>query len=256
MPEEITKLPPLIDEILGDFGIYQEPKLLKTEFIGRLDTTSIDMEGIKKYQILLSNINYAWRKTLKYEKYFSIFYMPDGSIENFEALNHHIHAYLQDMDTLKNKIEVFLGILKNDLKKFATNKKEVEEFLKSGVKKTDEVFRGISKHRNPHVHTGMRFMDGDLLKAENAHHALELFANPVFDAMLNKEKKPELLAKFTKEKVESFETAKDRWIKMAKNNNGQTSGYIEALLKGIRPLLYQFLNIKPVKEIVDLPQKV
>jgi len=255
MPDENKKEPHLVDEILSDFAVYTDPKLLKEEFCGLLDTASANTNGIKKYRELLSNVRYAWQKTLRYVSYFEEFYPPDGNIEKFEALNHHIHAYLQDMTILKNKIEVLLGEMKNDIKKVASNKDEIDVFFKAGVEKTKEVFDGVSKHRDTHHHRGMRFLDGDLLKAENAHGALEMFSTPIFDAMLNQKYKPELLAKFEKEKEESFEAGKARWIEMAHENNKQVSGYLNELLDGIRPNLYQFLNIRPVKDIIGASEK-
>ncbi len=251
MSEEIKKINHPIEEILGDFIFYKEPELLKPGTYEPLDVKSANMDAVEKYLGLLSNVRYAWQKILKYEKYFAKFYTSDGSVEDFEALNHHIHAYLQDMDTLKNKIEIFLNSLKKDLKKIAVNKKEVVAFIDAGVKKNHEVFEGVLKYRRPHVHNGTRFMDGDLLKAENAYGALGIFSNPIFDKMLKQEYKPQLIARFEKEKEESFKEAKARWIKMAHNNNEQTSGYLGALLKGVRSNLYQFLKIKPVKEIVE-----
>ena len=251
MTEETKKVPSLIDEISADLGIYTEPNLLKDDLGSLLDTASANMDGIKKYQQLLSNVRYAWQKTLKYTHYFNTFYPPtDTEIENFEALNHHIHAYLQDMTILKNKIGVLLGEMKNDIKKVAANKEEIDAFFKAGVEKTKEVFGGVSEHRDTHHHRGMRFFDGDLLRAENAHGELKILST-VFREMLNPEYKDELFAKLEKEKLESFETGKTRWIEMAQKNDEQASGYLNALLDGIRPSLYQFLRIKPVREVID-----
>lgn len=239
-----------IDEMMADFAFYQDPRLLKTEYSGLLNVSKVNDADIKKYMMSFFNLRYAWQKTLKYKKYFEEFYPPAEKIEKIEALNHHIHAYLEDMTTLKNKVEVLLGEMKNDIKKVASNKRDIDEFFVAGVEKTKEVFTQVSKYRGEHRHRGMRFFDGDLLKAENAHGFLEIISNPIFDAMLNQEYKPEIVAKFTKEKEESFEAAKKRWIEMAKKNDEQTTGYLDALLKGVRPALYQFLNIKPVQEII------
>ena len=244
-----------IDEIMRDFAFYQYPDLLKKEYSSFLDVTKANHEGIKKYMRLFSNLRYAWQKTLKYKQYFEEFYPPTEKIEKIEALNHHIHAYLQDMTTLKNKIEVLLGEMKNDIKKIALNKSDVDAFFKEGVEKTKEVFAGVSKHRDKHHHRGIRFFDGDLLKAENAYGFLEMLSNPVIDVMLNQEYKPEIVAKFTKEKEESFEAAKKRWIEMANKNDVQASGYLDTMLKGIRSIFYQFLNIKPIHEIIAVAEK-
>jgi len=252
MQEENKKSLPLIVEMSADFSVYIDPKILKKELIGRLDTTSANIEAVKKYQALLSDVRYAWQKTLKYSQYFSEFYPPDEKIPNFEALNHHIHAYLEDMTILKNKIEVLLGAIKNDVRKSATNKNEIDIFFKAGVEKNIEVFEGILKHRDPHHHKGMRFLDGDLLKAENAHGALEMFSTPEFDAMLNQEYKPTFFEELKKKKEESFEVGKKHWIEMAQRNDTQTTGYIEGLLTAVRPVLYQYLNIKPAKELINI----
>ncbi len=64
----------------------------------------------------------------------------------------------------------------------------------------------------------MRFFDEELLKAENAHNEIEMFSNPVFDAILNPSHKLEFMAKLKKEKKESFEIAKTRWVAMAQKN--------------------------------------
>lgn len=241
----------ILDEMVGDFAFYQYPELLKQEYSQYLDVSKANQDMIKKYMMLFSNLRYAWQKTLKYKIYFKDFYPDEGKVDKIEALNHHIHAYLEDMTTLKNKIEVLFGEMKNDIKKIAINKKDIDDFFVAGVEKTKEVFAQVSKHRNDHRHRGMRFFDGDLLKAENAHNFLETLSNPVFDSMLNQEYKPKVIYKFANEKEESFEKAKIRWIAMATKNDEQTSGYLAAVLKGIRPVFYNFLNIKPIHEIIS-----
>lgn len=104
------------------------------------------------------------------------------------------------METLKNKIEVLFGEMKNDIKKVASNKKAIDEFFKAGIEKTREVFAQVSTHSGGHRHRGMRFFDPDLLKAENAHGFLEIISTPQFDTMLNQEYKPQLVEKYTKER--------------------------------------------------------
>lgn len=42
---------------------------------------------------------------------------------------------------------------------------------------------------------------------------------------------------------------------MAKRNDEQTTGYLDAILKGARSPLYQFLNIKSVQEIINSAEK-
>ncbi|MEK7453244.1 MAG: hypothetical protein AAB614_03350 [Patescibacteria group bacterium] len=246
----------ILDEMMADLCLHQDPKFLKIEYSRLIDASKTNQVGIEKYRQSFSNLRYAWKKTLKYKNYFEYFYPQSGQIDKIEALNHHIHAYLEDMETLKNKIEVLFGEMKNDIKKVASNKKDIDEFFKAGIEKTKEVFAQVSKNRGEHRHRGMRFFDSDLLKAENAHRFLEeIITTPQFDAMLNQEYKPQLIEKFTKEREESFEIAKKCWIEMAKGNDEQTTGYLDAVLKGARSPLYQFLNIKPVQEIINSAEK-
>lgn len=241
----------VIDEIIKDLFLYLEPKLLKDEYSGFLDINSADIDGIKKYRDILMDVRYAWQKTQKYAQYFEEFYPPESKIEKFEVLNHHIHAYLQDMTTLKNKIEVLLGKMKNDIRKVASNKSEIDTFFRVGVKKTKDIFKEISKHRDTHHHQGMRFCDNDLLKAENAYGASKLFSDPTINSVINQKYIPVLLEKFEKEKEESFEVGKKRWIRVARRNNKQVSDYLNILLEGIRPNLNQLLNIQPARELIS-----
>lgn len=244
----------VITEILAELAVYQNPNLLLERFTGLLDTSKVNNADLKKYAQLLSNIEYVWKKTLRYEKYFADFYPSSEEISKIEALNYHIHSYLEDSTILMNKIIVLLNTMKNDIKKVASNKDQIKEFYDAGVTKTQEVFGGISRHRDPHHHSGMRFLDGSLLRAENAENTIKLVENPIFGEMVNPKFKSEFIAKQQKEKEESFDNAKTRWIEMARRNNEQSSGYLNALLDGIRPNLYDFLHIKRTSEIPGMPR--
>jgi hypothetical protein len=240
-----------IDQILADFTVYIEPKLLKDDVTELLNVAGANIDSIKKYRQLLSNIKYAWQKVLRYKFFFATFYTADNAIDKVEALNHNIHAYLQDMDTLKNKIMVFLEELKKDLKKVASNKDEVIVFIDAGRDKTLEVFDGVLKYRRPHVHNGMRFMDGDLLKAENAHETIKMFTETPMAEMLNPDYKDEWFNELAIEKETSFETAKSRWITMAESNDEQTTGYLNSLFETIRPSINQLLGITSVMDVLE-----
>ena len=64
-----------------------------------------------------------------------------------------------------------------------------------------------------------------------------------------------IIAKLEKDKIESFDVAKARWVKTAKDNSQQTSGFLASILGVIKPNLYQFLEIKPTKDILGLAGK-
>lgn len=157
------------------------------------------------------------------------------------------------MTILKNKIEVLLNTLKNDISKHATNKKAVKDFFREGVERTKEVFADISKHRDPHHHQGMRFTDGDLLKAENAKRVRDIFQNPISEALLNPERKPDLMQELEKRQIEGFEAARERWVTIAQKNAAQTFGFVDDLMTAIRPHLYDLLNISSMEQLFKLP---
>ena len=240
----------LIDEMSADMTIYLEPNLLKEEYQHLMDTSKIDVEAIKKYRQLLSNVKYAWQKVVRYKVFFAEFYTETDTIDDVEALNHHIHAYLQDLDTLKNKIMHMLGELRKDVKAIASNKDDVEDFVEAAKQKTLKVFDGALKHRRSHVHNGMRFMDGELLKAENAHEAIKMATEGLLAEMMNPEYRDKWVEELKVEKAESLEKAKSHWVEMATNNDVQTTGYLETFLGFVRPSLNQFLGITPMFELI------
>lgn len=241
----------IIDAILSDLVIYENPQLLRPEFQQILGKLTPNMGLLKKHFSSLSTVRSAWQKVLRYEVYFSEFYPMSQNIPVFEALNHHVHGYLQDMTTLKNKIEVWLGEFKNDAKKEFENKEDIMEFYNAAVEKTQEVFGGVTRLRDDHHHRGPRFLDSDIFKAETAHFTSGLISNPKFPLPLNQGAIPDILAKLQKNKSEAFETAKERWIKTARENGEQTTGYLDSVLTLIRPNLCHLLGIKPMKEIFE-----
>lgn len=236
-------------------AVHKEPNLLKGGIVDLIDVNSVNNDGLNKYQELFSNVRFAWQKTQKYEKYFADFYADQFGIDSIEALNHHIHAYLQDNYILREKIDTLFNNLGRDLRAIASNKEEVAEFIKAGKEKNKEVFEGVCAHRNPHTHSGRRFMDGDLLKAENAHESIKLFSETPMREMLNPDYKDEWFDKLKKEKEEAFESAKNRWVEMANTNNVQISGYLNDLLEAVKPSLFQFLKIKSSIELFDKLQE-
>jgi len=239
----------LIDQISFDLFVYQNPSILLDGPKKLINVSKANQQALKKYSQLLFNIRYAWQKTIKYKAYFSDFYPPEEKIEKVEALNHHIHAYLQDMDTFKNKIETFLNSLKKDLMAMASNKKEIKEMFEKLSSSITSAFGGVADARNPHTHHGMRFIDGDLLKAENAMGAIQAIQSEAFSPFINKEMVPKFLEDRLKEKEENFELAKERWLKNATKNNEQTAGLLNAILKAAEDPLYQFLDITPTKTL-------
>ncbi len=237
----------ILDEILVDLAMQLYPEFLLNENKGKMDQHK-NKKIIEKYNKILNTVNSAWQKTLQYQYVFSEFYYENGNIDKFAQLEHHVHAYLQDTDTLKNKIETLFDNLKKDVKVLVVNKIEIVEFFQAGKEKTVEVFDKISKHRNAHVHYSHLFADSDILKAEDAERTLNLLKHPSVIEKMGQTHLSEVIAKLTKDKNEGFEKAKERWIKNTKKNIIQTTGFIEFVLKIIKPVLYKAFEIAPLKK--------
>lgn len=244
-----------LEEIRRDIAMYQIPEYLNEELKKALNIDTVDKKRLEDYNNDLSSIWYAYQKVLKYPLFFKEFYPNSKNITNFEALEHHVHAYLEDMTILKNKITLFLGKFRNELVKIAKNKKEVKEFLNAGIAKTEETFDKVSKSRNPHHHKGSRFIDANILKAQNSCSAISIVEEGVSRGWIKSDKKDEIEEKIRKDGIEAFEKAQNNWIKVSTKNNEQISGFINSIFKTIRPNLNQFLNIKPINTIMKTQHK-
>ncbi|MCE9585063.1 hypothetical protein K8Q94_00355 [Candidatus Nomurabacteria bacterium] len=240
MPNKIIQTE--IDKILGELAFYNEPELLKEEYRKFLKVgKNFNKEKSKKYSQSLASINWFIKKVAKYKIYFSEFYpCSTDNIQKHEALEHHIHAYLEDIITVKTKTTNYIGELKNDLKQVVENKKEISnslDWLKEQIYKT---FEGISTQRDQHRHRGFKFVDGDITNAEMAHIMLgkdSLFKGHFTDYAIEK---------FKAQKEESFEKAKKSWLENTLKNYDQIEGLANEMVKRTKPFLYQYLDIEPL----------
>lgn len=230
-----------MEKISGDLVAYMSPEFFQDEFKAKITPgKGFDKEKVEKYYLIVMSINWFVKKVSKYELYFSEFYPHTESINNYEALEHHIHAYLEDIETLKNKLLHYVGCLRNDLKKVAINKDEVSDaldFLKNQIFKT---FESTSDIRSNHRHKGSRFVDSNIVDGEIAEYMLS-------DKNILKDRlTPYAIELFEKQKVESFEKAKTFWVENAKKNLSQVNGASNEVLEKTKGLLYDLLDISPL----------
>ena len=147
------------------------------------------------------------------------------------------------MDILRNKLRVFLGVLKNDLKKIAVNKKEIDEVMKKFIENVEKTFNEVKKHRHPHHHRGFRFLNNDLVDS-NMCSTLLAKDFPLKDKVN--------IPVVKKREEESFCKAKADYIKLAKNNNKQIMGLINTIFDKNRDFIHTVLNIRAIESIIDL----
>jgi hypothetical protein len=224
-----------LDRILLDIDVHLNPELLLEEYKSKIDNSNTDKEKLKTYDKLFWSVKKTYEKIEKYELYFAEFYPTTEKITKFEALDHHIHAYLEDLDILKNKIVHSIQTLKNDLKRIATNKKEIDEALNGFVERIRVVFDGVSANRHPHHHVGMRFCDGNLVESEMMHIMIQK------DFPLHERINTEV-AKRREEDL--FNKARQDWIGVAHKNNEQILGLINEVFKRNNDFIYKVLCIK------------
>lgn len=227
------------DLLSFEIQIHLDPQIMNNP--AEIDTSKVNKERLKKYSNLIHTMIMAFKKIQRYELYFSKFYASSEEIPIHEALEHHVHAYLQDITILKNKIEVFLNTLRNDLKKTASNKEEVCSSIDEVKKRVLYTFRKVKETRDPHHHAGYRFLDYDITRAGSIWSMIQK-ANTLFLDRL----KPGALEYMNKEANESFEKAKAYYIDRAKKNEEGISKLMDTFFLSIEDLIYQFLGIKPV----------
>lgn len=226
-----------LNRILSEMTFYSNPDLVITEYKSRINFDGVDLKVLKKYQTLLLEIKWATEKVLRYPNYFVAFYPSDESIPHHEALEHHIHAYIEDLNILRNKLHKFLGVLKNDLKKVAINKDDVTKAMEFLTSEIYRVFNSVSSRRNPHNHGIGRLKDVDIVDVEFVELALNK------DLPLRSMVKPEFIAELEARAASSFEKAKEKWIGMATKNTEQINGLVDETIERTKNFLYQMLNI-------------
>lgn len=230
-----------LEKISGDLVGYIHPEYFLEEFKDKiLPGSKFSKELAEKYYTILMSISYFLKKLSKYEIYFLEFYPNTENISYYDALEHHIHAYLEDVETLKNKLNHYLGCLKNDIKKVATNKKEVSEALEFLTGQVFKTFEKVSTLRASHRHKGSIFVDTNIINGQVAEYMLS-------DKNLLKDRlTPYAFDHFAKEKSESFEKAKIFWVKNVKKNLPQVNGITNDILHRTKSFLYILLDIKPI----------
>lgn len=234
-----------LKKLLATIVFHLEPEYLGDEFAKKIDTSAVDKKKLEEYWLLLLSVDQFYKKIQRYEVYFSEFYPITGNIQDYEALDHHISAYLEDLATLQNKVKVFLGVLKNDLKKIASNSKEIEQALSSFIGRINPVFAEVREHRNPLRHRGTKFIDKDLIDVE-AFGMLTKEEEP-----LGKSFKPEFISKLKERKTASFEKAKEKWINLARKNAEQIAGLLEEIFDRNEDFIYQLLKMKSMEDVIE-----
>jgi len=238
-----------LNRLLFDISVYLKPELFNKEWIDKIKMDKQNIWMLNRYNELISAINWSFNKVLKYKLYFEEFYPVSINIPEYEALEYHIHSYLEDLTILKNKIEVFLNSLKTDISKVADNKEEVVDHYKTLVFRINKIFKGVKESRDPHHHKGWKFLDADIVDAEGMSMMTKF--NELMPGTFGSER----IEQMNKRAQDSFELAKTKRVALAIENNKKISDLIDELFSGLRQNIYKLLNIKPMEEFLSKKSK-
>lgn len=233
-----------IEKLMAILFVHTEPNILGVEVKDAIEKISVDKTRLKVYLDTVRDIRYAWKKAARYQLYFNDFYPVSEDISEIEALTHHVHAYLEDLNTFENKLIVLLGVLKNDANEHAANAKEFKQAISELMEKIRKGFEKLDSQRGQHRHRGMRYVHDDLLKAENAQMMIEQLDTPPFSEFYKPEAKKKLKEKLSRDRALSFEKAKKDWIELARVNQEQLDENTDKLFEGLAASIYQLLGIE------------
>jgi hypothetical protein len=229
-----------LEKVLLNLLIYVNPEVVLPSYASELIKGKFfNLEMVKKYWQILSTIDWFVKKISKYESFFIYFYPNNEKISESDALEHHIHAYLEDVKTLKNKLLRFVISLKRDLKKIAINKKEIFPMFQILEEKITKPFVSVSKLRKEHRHLEGRFLDHYVADAQNASFFLN---QPLLKEIMTEEGLAEMLVK----KQNALIEGKGSWSKKAANNYWVLYGMANTVAKLTKNYLYQVLDLKPI----------
>ncbi len=225
--------------IFQKLGVLHMPEILKDDYkeLFEGEKENVDSALVKEYFEILMRIKSALEKVQKYPLYFSEFYSNSESITREEALEHNIHAFLQDIYILREKILTFLNILKKDLLKISQNKDEIDkalEFIKGQVVSS---FENATDTRNTHTHGKTSFADYNVTISGTMQSILK---GPLPEEW-NQEKAREML---TRKSEEAFASAKKDWIAKAENICIQTVGITEDILTRNKSFIEKVIGTK------------
>jgi len=232
-----------IEKLMAILSVHLEPEVLGIEIKDTIAKIPFNKARLKIYLDTVRDIRYAWKKVGRYQIYFKDFYPKSEGITEIEALTHHVHAYLEDLNTFENKLIVLLGILKNDANEHVINSKEFKQSMSELTDKIRQGFKKLDDQRGQHRHKGMRYVHNDLLKAENAYMMIEQLNIPPFCDFYSSEIKEKLKEKLSRDRILSFEKAKNDWIELARINQEHLDENTDKLFEGLATSIYQILCI-------------
>lgn len=178
----------------------------------------------------INDIQTVFERLTKYETYFQIFYPANlDQISEAEAIEYHLHSYIQEFYSLQQKIERLIKILKNKISVFdIKNPEDVKELLLHTLKQVNSGLSTVVELRGTHVHD-MSVRDNEISMAK-AIRTIQ-----INDDRYNT---PALTDKYNK----IISDSKEKYITQSNYNKGQIIGlknYIAPRVGFIVAALYE-----------------
>jgi hypothetical protein len=115
----------------------------------------------------LNDIVTVMERIKRYDVYFENFYPEnDDLISEAEAIEYHLHSYLQDFYSLSEKINRLIGYIKNNIKHFEVgNPDVVKQLLEHLLNQVGNGLKQVNNLRGDHVHD-MSVRDSEISRAK------------------------------------------------------------------------------------------
>lgn len=200
---------------------------------------NFNLKKVKDYNLKLYNIASFLDKISKYPIYFKCFFPQDEKISKFEALEHHIHAYIQDLYAFKEKIKTFINLQKKDLKKIHVNPDLIDKNYSDFAQAIEEIFDHIKDIRDPHVHYGSSFLDENIVEGRGLE---ALIQNSELKKYLTEYAKNELPQRIEK----NFTISQNNWIEISSQHVINSIDLLDLIISETKQNLFTLLDFKEI----------
>jgi hypothetical protein len=241
-----------IRDMTTEMTLYLEPGILKDEYKHLvIYGQTFDKEFTRRMFAILSSIEWIAKRLSKYPIYFQEFYSTSASNPDFEALEYHIHSYLEDTETFYNKIRNYLGVVKNVCNKDKGKQgQDRVRVIVSILETISNIFKQVSKIRGDHRHGEFRHLDSNVVDAER-FETIITGRHPLSDQFT-----PYTIEHFTTLRSKSIGDGKAHWTSIAEKNRENIDGIVEMVMLDTKEILYEIIGITPITPLSTYDDKV
>jgi len=211
--------------------------------------TGVNIELLDLYKSRLYELKVIYEKLQKYPTYFTSFYNSEV-ISNEDALEYHIHSFLADVYTYREKIAGLLGLMQNKIPaEYVEDKRSLDDIRKIILNNFEPITSIRKNHTHPITDMGW-YSDEGSLKIRNIK-ALESFLNTEgIKETVNWDYVRERLVVEDAEAVKALEESVERWTKNSASALHMIEQTIPKILDKVSFTIYMTVNIADASELL------